>query len=88
MVKAKKKTAKESDGTFFLKLVLYTVMGSQWLWLVADDGTHLPLPLGLALGLFFASHEHFKIDRKIEFAVLLVAALIAYWGQVGIYITV
>lgn len=87
---ANKKTSKqaqESDGAYLLKLVLYVVMGSQWLWIVQKDGSQIPLPLGLALGLLFASKEQFQIDRKIEIAVLLVASIVAFWGQVGIFVT-
>lgn len=89
MAKRKKfKYNQESDGLYFLKLVLYIVLGSQWLWLAPKNGAHIPIPLGLALGLLIASHDRFRIDRKIQFAVLLVAALVAFWGQVGIYVTV
>lgn len=75
----------ESDGAYFLKLVLYVIVGSQWLWLTTENSL-IPLPVGFVIGLLFASHDNFKIDRKIEFAVLIIAALVAFWGQVGIFI--
>lgn len=77
-----------SDNAYILKLVLYVIVGSQWLWLVTDDGTQIPLPLGLVIGLVFASHDHFKIDRKIEYAILLIVAIISFWTQIGIFIHV
>lgn len=82
----KKRTkSSDTDGPYLLKLVLYVILGSQWLWITTSDAT-FPLPLGLLIGFVFASHEHFQIDRKIEYAVLLIAALVAFWGQVGVYI--
>lgn len=79
-------TTQELDSVFFLKLVLYLVLGSMWVKIYHDNTLSLPLPLGLAVGLFFTSHEHFQIDRKIEFAVLLVAMLVGYVAPFGLYI--
>jgi len=93
MVKRKAKTGKkrtptEVDGAYILKLVLYMIIGAQWIRIVNPQQTHqIPIPIGLIIGFIFASHEHFKIDRKIEYAVLLVAMFIGFWAQVGIYIT-
>lgn len=92
MVKTKKKVlAKvktEEDGVYFLKIVLYMIVGSQWVRLTDVDTTRqIPLPAGLMLGLLFVMHDHFKIDRKIEYAVLLIACLVGFWAQVGVYIT-
>ena len=87
---SKKKTqsiSKSSDGPYFLKLVLYAIVGSQWLWLVDTNGDQIPLPVGFIVGLVYASHDHFQIDRKIEYALLLVAAMIAFWAQIGIFVT-
>jgi hypothetical protein len=61
------------------------IVGSQWVWLTTDE-TQIPLPIGFVVGLLFASHDHFQIDRKIEYAILLIAALVAFWTQVGIFI--
>lgn len=88
--KRKKKTAQSTqlDGAFLLKLVLYMVIGAQWIRIVNPEQTQqIPIPVGLIIGVIFASHEHFKIDRKIEYAVLLVAMFVGFWSQVGIYIT-
>lgn len=91
MAKQKKKTSKtnESDSTYFLKLVLFFLLGTFWVRLLnvnAGPFEHLSLPVGLILGLIFASHEHFQIDRKIEFAVLLAATFISFYLPVGITI--
>jgi len=81
----KSKITKETDGNYVLKLVLYVIIGSQWLW-VTSGNTQIPLPIGLLVGLYFASHEHFQVDRKIEYAVLIVAMIIGFWAQVGIFV--
>ena len=85
--KRRAKKASESDSTYFLKLVLFFLLGTFWVRLLnVSFGPfgHLSLPLGLVLGLVFASHEHFQIDRKIEFAVLLAATFISFYLPVGI----
>lgn len=82
-----KKLANETDGAFFLKIVLYLIIGMQWVWLVNPNQTkQVPLPLGLVLGVLFASHDHFQIDRKIEYAILLIAAAVGFWLHSGMYI--
>ncbi len=95
MVKAKtnlkksSKRAAELDGLYILKIVLYVIIGSQWIRLTDVAVTkQVPLPIGLVLGSLFAMHDHFQIDRKIEYAVLLIACLVGFWSQVGVYITV
>ena len=65
------------DGTYFLKLVLYLVIGSLWFKVTTSDGAHIPLAVGLIIGLFCTRYEKFQIDKKIEFAILLVAMLLA-----------
>jgi hypothetical protein len=47
----------------------------------------LPLPIGLVAGLFFTTHEHFQIDRKIEYAVLLIAMFVGYLAPFGLYVS-
>jgi len=83
----KKKKFTESDSTYVLKLVLFFILGTFWVRLVSvhiGPFEHLSLPLGLLIGLVFASHEHFQIDRKVEFAILLAAAFISFYLPVGI----
>jgi len=78
---------KEGDSAYLLKLVLYFVLGTFWMRLLnVDVGplTHLSLPVGLVLGLVFASHEHFQIDRKVEYAILLGATFLSFYLPVGI----
>ena len=85
MAKKKKSARTEPDGVFFLKLMLYIIVGSQWLFIVDPElSQQLPIPFGLIIGLLFASHEHFKIDKKIEYAVLLIASLVGFWARSGI----
>lgn len=85
MAKPKQKT--ETDGAFVLKLVLYVVLGSLWLKIHrADLATGVPVPIGLIVGLIFTSHEHFRIDRKIEYAALVLAALVGLMAPYGLFI--
>lgn len=82
------KGSPELDSVYLLKLVLYLIVGAQWIRVVNQSGTaQIPIPIGLIVGFLFAAHDHFKIDRKIEYAVLLIAMFVGFWSQVGIYIT-
>ncbi len=86
--KSKKQAAvQELDSVYFLKLVLYLIVGSLWLKVTQGDTAQIPVPIGLGIGLLFASHEHFQIDRKVEIAVLLVAMLMGFWLPFGIYVS-
>ena len=88
-VSGKTRAAKtETDSAFVLKLVLYAVLGMQWLFIVPDSNIEFPLPIGAVLGIIFASHDHFSIDRKIEYAVLLIAMLIGFFAYIGITIKI
>lgn len=83
---AKNKNSKvEPDSVYFLKIILFFVLGTIWL---ANQEGRRTIPVGLILGLMFASHDHFRIDRKIEYAILLIAALVSLFGPVGIYFLV
>lgn len=84
----KKQKATETDSAYFLKLVLYVILGTFWLKF-ADPiqvGAFLVngFPLGLILGLIFASHDHFQVDRKIEYAILIVMTILSYFLPAGI----
>ncbi|PSO45325.1 hypothetical protein BRC21_00255 [Candidatus Saccharibacteria bacterium SW_7_54_9] len=70
----------ETDATYFLKILLFFIVGAIWIEITAWNTS---LPLGLGLGLLFASHDHFQIDRKIEYAVLLVAAIVSFAVPIG-----
>ena len=67
---------RETDNVYFLKILLYFVIGTIWIkyngWVI--------FPVGLALGLLFVHSDHFAIDRKVEYAVLLVATLLGLAG--------
>jgi ethanolamine transporter EutH len=78
----------ELDSTYLLKLVMYLIIGSQWLRLYGGETGQVPIPIGFIIGLLFASHDHFQIDRKIEYALLLVAMFIGFWLPIGIDIVV
>ena len=87
MVKKKTNKPAEIDSTYFLKLVLYLILGSLWVR-IDRNGSVIPLPVGLVIGLVFASHEHFRVDRKIEYAILLVAMFVGLWLPIGLTIAV
>lgn len=101
MATTKKKTAKkvstrrpnaatapsDFDGVYLLKLALYVILGSMWVKLSHQNTLSIPIPIGFIVGLAFSSHEHFQIDRKIEYAVLLVAMLVGYFAPYGLYIS-
>ncbi|HMS23479.1 MAG TPA: hypothetical protein PKB09_01585 [Candidatus Saccharibacteria bacterium] len=76
----------ETDDAYFLKLVLFMILGSMWLKVSDGQSWQVPLPVGLVFGIMLARHDHFRIDRKIEYAVLLIAAFIGFWAPIGIYI--
>jgi len=84
----RKPVTKEADSTYFLKLVVFLILGSQWIYIENYPDWQIPIPVGLILGLVFATHEHFQVDRKIEYAVLLIASFIAFWLPIGLYIQV
>lgn len=87
MAKTQKKPQATFDGVYVLKLVLYVILGSLWVKLQGSEpGSGFPLPLGLLVGLVFTGHEHFRIDRKVEYAVLVVAALIGLIAPYGLFI--
>lgn len=87
--KTKQKNA-EPDSVYFLKLVMYVVLGSFWLKFstplqIGDFQVHA-LPIGLLVGLLFAAHDHFQIDRKIEYATLIVVTILTFFVPAGIVI--
>lgn len=80
-------TKSELDSIYFLKLVVYLVLGALWLKFTRGETTQLPIPIGFLAGLVLASHDHIKLDRKIGYAVLLVAMLVGFWAPFGVYVT-
>ncbi len=77
-----KKVRQEADSVYFLKIMLYLLLGTLW---VRHNSVTI-FPVGLVLGILFTSHDHFRIDRKIEYAILLVASLLALFFGLGIFI--
>ena len=84
---AKKSNSTQADGIFALKLVLYLILGSLWIKVTKTGHLQVPIPVGLIVGIFFSAHEHFRIDRKIEYAMLLIAMMVGYWAPFGLYIS-
>ncbi len=80
----------EPDSTYFLKLVLYMILGSIWIKLAQP--IHIGpiilngLPIGLLIGILFVSHEHFQINRKIGYAIMLVMTVISFFVPAGVII--
>lgn len=92
MAKAKTKknssssTRLQSDSIFIFKLVLFLILGSQWLYLI-NDASQLPIPVGSIIGLVFILKEPNKADRRIEYALLLVSMFVGFWLPMGITLT-
>lgn len=87
---AKRKIVKrptDVDGLFLLKLLLYILIGSMWLKISNGGSVGLGVPIGFIAGLVFVRYERFRIDRKIEYAALLVAMLVGYFAPYGLYIS-
>lgn len=78
---AQRSTQTEKDSIYFFKLVLFFILGCLWVRLGSGEG--VPIPVGLIFGVLLASHEHFQIDRKIEYAVLLVATILSFIAPIG-----
>jgi hypothetical protein len=75
---AKKTSARESDNSYFLKILIYFILGTIW---IKFNG-YVVLPLGLILGVVIAQKDHFAIDRKVEYAILIISAVVGLigWG--------
>jgi positive regulator of sigma E activity len=81
----------ETDGTYFLKLVIFVLLGTLWLkfqdpvvWMgVQFSG----VPAGMLVGLVLVRQfERIQSDRKIWYAVLIVITIICAFAPVGIFI--
>jgi len=83
---AKASRGQNFDGVYLFKMVFYLLLGSLWLKISNGNNVHIPIPIGLIIGLVFTLHEHFQIDRKIEYAVMLVAMLFGFFASYGLYI--
>lgn len=81
----------ETDGTYFLKLVVFVLLGTFWLkFALPVAWLGLPLsgvPVGLLVGLILVSRfEKYQADRKIWYAILLMVTIISYFVPAGIVI--
>ena len=85
--KVKRQENQELDGVYILKIVLFVILGSIWLKITKNGSDlNVPIPVGLIIGLLFTTHEYFRVDRKIEYAVLACAALFGYLAPYGLFI--
>ncbi|HEV2412341.1 MAG TPA: hypothetical protein VGS28_00885 [Candidatus Saccharimonadales bacterium] len=86
----RKSKTNERDSAFFLKLILYVLAASFWLKftnpLQIGAISISAIPVGFFIGLLFAMHEHFQIDRKLEYAILLIIAIVTFFNPAGIVI--
>ena len=81
----------ESDGTYFLKLVLCVLLGTLWLKfnspLILAGLPFGGLPVGMLFGLLVVSRfEKFQYDRKIWYAILILVTIASYFLPAGIVI--
>lgn len=81
----------ETDGTYFLKLVVFLLLGTLWLKFQQPiEWFGLPVhgvPVGLLVGLVLVRQfEKLQSDRKIWYAILLVVTVICYFVPAGIVI--
>ena len=82
----KKQKQDELDGIYLLKVVMFFLLGCLWVNIGTSPG--LPVPIGLLIGIVFATHDHFKIDRKIEYVVLLIATVLSFIAPIGFVLNI
>lgn len=73
---------------YFLKLVVYLILGSLWVKISDGQTVQLPLPIGFIAGLVLAAHDQIQLDRKLGYALLLVAMLVGFWAPFGVYVII
>lgn len=78
VAKRKKASLVEPDSAYLVKIFCYGLLGLLW---VKINGQAL-IPVGLIIGLLASSQDRFRIDRKIEYVVLILTSFLAYfvWG--------
>lgn len=83
----KRKT--QSDSAFVLKIILYFFLGALWLSIERDgSNVFMPIPVGFLIALIFVSHDHFAIDRKIEYAVLVISMFVSFVLPIGLVLQI
>ncbi len=66
----------ESDIAFLIKSALYLILGTVWIsW-----GGYRWLPIGVIVGFGLSKIEVLRINRKIEYALLVVGALFGLYS--------
>jgi hypothetical protein len=83
MAKGAKAQRAELDSIYFLKLLVYLIFGFVWISL----NGHRVIPIGLIAGILMAQHEKLRLDRKVEYAVLLISSILGLIGF-GLTLTV
>jgi uncharacterized membrane protein YjdF len=83
MSKTIKKLAVETDNVYFLKILIYFVLGTIW---IKINGMPV-IPVGGIFGVIIAQKDHFAIDRKVEYAILIISAVLGLIGW-GLYLAV
>ena len=76
MKKPKAKHSLARDFAFLVKAALYLLLGTVWI----AFGGHRLLPIGVIVGFGLSQIEFLRIDRKIEYALLVVGALFGLYG--------
>jgi len=81
----------ETDSTYFLKLVVFVLLGTLWLKfaqpIMLFGVPFAGFPLGLFVGLLLVNKfEKYQSDRKIWYAILLVVTIICYFVPAGVVI--
>ncbi|HSW78226.1 MAG TPA: hypothetical protein VLG36_05500 [Candidatus Chromulinivoraceae bacterium] len=81
----------ESDSTYFLKLVVFVLLGTFWVkFQTPVTWLGLPLsaiPVGFLVGLLLVrKFEKYQADRKIWYAILVVITILCYFAPSGIVI--
>lgn len=81
----------ETDGTYFLKLVVFVLLGTFWLKFgqpISWSGmTFYAIPVGFLIGLLLVRQfEKHQADRKIWYAILIVVTIICYNAPAGVVI--
>ena len=79
----------ETDGTYFLKLVVFVLLGTLWIKFAQPvSWLGMPLngiPLGMLAGLILVNRfEKYQSDRKIWYAILVIVTIICYFVPAGI----
>lgn len=88
MKNKQKNTITEPDSTYFLKIIVYILLGMFWIRFATPiqigEIILTAFPVGLLVALLFIRHDHFQIDRKIEYPVVIVAAIVSFFFDAGI----